>query len=209
MGMPYRTRLIDRRKREQRNAAYLNLNPRGLIPVLIAPCGPIFETAAILLWLSETHGRMGVAPGARDRGNFLKWLFFLSNGLHVDLRQLFYPDLYSPSGSACEEHHRKTRTRLLDILAMLERLAIQRHEWFNGAQPSILDYYAATCLRWMALYPAGQCDWFDISAFPALERLAKRLETRNATRRCAVAEGLGDNPFSRPRYPNPPEGHAL
>jgi len=32
MGAPYRTRLIDRSKQEQRSAAYRDLNPRGLIP---------------------------------------------------------------------------------------------------------------------------------------------------------------------------------
>jgi len=209
MGAPYRTRLIDRSKQEQRSAAYRDLNPRGLIPVLITPGGPIFETAAILLWLSETHGRMGVAPGAKDRGSFLKWLFFLSNGLHADLRLLFYPESFASRDEMDDEYHIRIRARILDSVAVLERLAAKRRGWFNGVEPSILDHYAATCLRWMALYPVGRCGWFDISAFPTLENLAKRLETRNATQRCVIAEGLGNNPFSRPDYPNPPEGSAL
>ncbi len=52
--MPYRTVLVDRAAQAQKSPAYLALNPNGLIPVLETPHGPVFETAAILLWLAET-----------------------------------------------------------------------------------------------------------------------------------------------------------
>ncbi|MCB1329029.1 MAG: glutathione S-transferase N-terminal domain-containing protein, partial [Maritimibacter sp.] len=54
LGLPYETRLVDRQAEAQKSPAYLALNPQGLIPVLETPEGPIFETAAILLWLGET-----------------------------------------------------------------------------------------------------------------------------------------------------------
>ena len=62
MGIAYRTVLVDRSRNEQRSAAYLRVNPTGLIPALETPEGPMWETGAILLWLSETHGALAPAP---------------------------------------------------------------------------------------------------------------------------------------------------
>jgi len=56
LGVAYQTALVDRAAGGQNAAAYLALNPNGLIPVLETPQGPIFETGAILLWLGDTHG---------------------------------------------------------------------------------------------------------------------------------------------------------
>ena len=89
-GIPYRTVLVDRAARQQDSPAYRALNPTGLIPTLETPVGPISETGAILLWLADTH-HLGPGPADPDRPAFLKWLFFLSNTAHADLRQIFYP----------------------------------------------------------------------------------------------------------------------
>ena len=64
-GIPYRTALVDRTKRQQDSAAYRALNPTGLIPTLETPLGPIPDTGALLLWLSDTH-QLGPAPGHPD-----------------------------------------------------------------------------------------------------------------------------------------------
>ncbi|NBT31105.1 MAG: glutathione S-transferase, partial [Rhodobacteraceae bacterium] len=56
MGLPFETILVDRRARGQKAPAYLRLNPNGLIPTLETPDGPIYETAAILLWLADRQG---------------------------------------------------------------------------------------------------------------------------------------------------------
>ena len=62
MGLPYRTALVDRATKAQDSAAYRAVNPTGLIPALQTPQGTLFETGAILLWLTEVHGQMAPAP---------------------------------------------------------------------------------------------------------------------------------------------------
>jgi glutathione S-transferase len=74
LNLPYRAQLVDRSVMGQQDAAYLALNPNGLIPVLETPTGPLFETGAILLWLADTHGGLGPAPHATARGDFLRRL---------------------------------------------------------------------------------------------------------------------------------------
>ena len=64
--------------------------------MLETPAGPISETGAILLWLADTH-QLGPSLADPDRPAFLKWLFFLSNTAHAELRQIFYPHQYAPA----------------------------------------------------------------------------------------------------------------
>jgi len=75
LGLPYTSRQIDRPAGALNSPEYRALHPLGLIPALETPDGPMFETAAILLYLTEQHG-LAPAPGTPDRAAFLTWLFF-------------------------------------------------------------------------------------------------------------------------------------
>jgi len=209
MGQPHECVLVDRSAGAQNSPDYLALNPLGLIPVLETPDGPMFETGAILLWLADRHGVMAPAPQSPGRAAFLKWLFFLSNGLHTDLRQLFYSDQYAGSDAGCRTSHSAlTQGRVRRNLALLDEQVEASHSWLGATDPSVIDYYLATCLRWLALYPKGHCDWFDLSMTPALARFARALEGRPAVHSAIHAEGLGPAPFSHPKYARPAKGSA-
>ncbi|MDF1709848.1 MAG: glutathione S-transferase family protein [Paracoccaceae bacterium] len=209
LHLPYTAVLVDRKAQAQRSAPYLALNPHGRIPVLETPDGAIFETGAILLWLADRHGGLCPAPDHPDRGDALKWLFFLSNTLHAELRMLFYPEIYIGPDPA---HHAALRdglrASLAAHLARLEAVAGAGHAWLNADTPTVLDLYLAACLRWIALYPRDRAGWWDRDAAPHLARLCARIEARPASRACAMAEGLGELPFTLPDYPIPPEGSA-
>ncbi len=207
-GLPYRTALVDRASAAQTKPGFRGLNPNGLIPVLETPQGPLFETGAILLWLADTHGRLAPAPDNPARGDFLKWLFFVSNTIHPALRMLFYPEKFIARDHATAlrnglHHH------LHASLKTLDKIAGNAPAWFAAKAPSVLDFYAAGVLRWPALYPlAGDRSWYDLSNYPALARLCAHLETLPCTDALQSAEGLGDTPFTAPQYPTPPEGSA-
>ncbi len=208
MGLPYETRLVDRRRNEQDGEAYRALNPNGLIPVLETPNGPIFETAAILLWLADTHGQLAPAPDSPDRAAFLKWLFFASNTLHADMRILFYAEKYIEKAQA-DTLRQGIRPRLRQHLRNLDDLAATAPEWLSRYRPSVLSYYVACQIRWMALYPArADRSWFKLADSPHLQSILTHLENRPATRAAMTAEGLGTTPFTSPTYANPSEGSA-
>lgn len=204
-GIPYRTALVDRSKREQDSARYRALNPAGLIPTLETPAGPISEISAILLWLSDIH-HLGPAPNDPDRTVYLKWLFFLSNTAHADLRQIFYPHLYVPA-DAHRGHQEIMSTRMQRHFGLLETAALQHTKLFAAGKP--LGVYTIVLTRWAQLYPVNGPRWLQMADFPALEDLARAQEARVETPVIARAEGLGAKPFSRPEQPNPPEGSVL
>jgi glutathione S-transferase len=201
-GIPYRCELVDRTTRAQDSAGYRRLNPAGLVPALETPDGPIAETGAILLWLTDRHG---LWPDAALKGPFLQWLFYLSNSAHADLRRLFYPEYYAPPGSEAV-HHDMAAARMVMHFGLIEAAVVQYPALF--APPYPLAPYTAALLRWSALYPRGGTGWFGLDRWPALLALAQAMETRPASLRVALAEGLGDRPFSAPTHATPPEGSA-
>lgn len=206
LGLPYRTALVDRARREQDGAAYRALNPQGLIPALESPDGALFETGAILLWLADRHGGgLAPAPDQPERGHMLKWLFFLSNTLHADLRALFYPHRHVPA-SAIDAHHDMAVGRLKGHFALIDA-AIAAHPAIF-APPSLLACYLGPLTRWSVLYPQGRMRWFHSTDHPALHALLEALESRPAARRAALAEGLGPRPFTEPVLAQPREGSA-
>ncbi|WIY23558.1 glutathione S-transferase family protein [Parasedimentitalea psychrophila] len=208
LGQDYETVLVDRQAQAQRSAAYRALNPSGLIPVLETPDGPMFETAAILLWLSDRHGALAPAVDSDQRAGFLKWLFFTSNTLHADLRILFYPEHYI--GTDLTQQHqlrRVQRQRLHSHLSHIDAAAAQRPSWLGGDEPSVLDLYLACQLRWMALYPQGSDrSWMVLAQYPNLQAICTKLELRASVSAARCAEGLGATPFTSPFLAKPPEG---
>ena len=204
-GIPYRTVLVDRGQRQQDSAAYRVLNPTGLIPTLETPAGPISETGAILLWLADTH-HLGPAAMDPDRLAFLKWLFFLSNTAHAELRQIFYPHQYAPADGHAA-HLEIMSTRMLRHFGLLDAAASQHPKLFAAGKP--LGVYAIVLTRWAALYPLNGPRGLDLSDIPVLEALARAQEARVETPVVARAEGLGPHPFTRPEQPTPPEGSVL
>ena len=209
LGVPYDTCLVDRRIQGQKAAAYLDLNPAGRIPTLETPHGPISETAAILLWLGDRHGRLVPKVDAESRGAFLNWLLFVSNTLHADLLQLFYTQRYG-SQTALPEIRARAQARISDHLTLLDTQATRRlPDWICGATPSALDLYVAATLRWLHLYPADLPRWIDLKNWPQLAEMCARLEQRPCVATLNTTEGLGPAPFTNPHPARPPEGAAL
>jgi glutathione S-transferase len=202
--IPYTTALVDRATRQQDSAAYRALNPTGLIPTLETPHGPLAETAAILLWLSDMHA-LGPAPHDPARGPFLKTLFFISNTPHADLRQMFYPDQYVPD-HAVAAHHAILTTRMRRHFTLLNK-SVSDHPALFTPKGTLAPYICAL-MRWSVLYPKGQVPWFDLSHYPALHSMARALEETPATLAVASIEGLGTTPFTAPRYAQPTVGSA-
>ena len=203
--LPYSTWLVDRRKNDQKSENYRKLNPTGLIPTLETPEGPMSETAAILLWLGDTHGLIPTI-GDTKRQILLRWLIFISNTPHAELRSIFYPDRYVPE-EAITAHHQMGTNRMLTHFKILNDV-IGAEPWLASPDGLIAPYLCAL-MRWSVLYPRGQTQWFNIHDFPRLLAMAEVLEATPHAQNVARAEGLGAKPFTAPTPPSPPEGAAI
>ena len=207
IGAAYQALEVDRRENAQRSEAFLKFNPQGLLPVLVDPAQdePVFETAAILLHLADQHSALKPLD-PRARGRLLKWLFFLSNTLHADLRMAFYTERYADSAESIAALRVQLRGRMTAHLALLEA-EMARHEgpWLLGAEVSVCDLYLAACVRWAQLYPRGDAlPAIAVQALPRLTALLQTLDARPAVRKAFAAEGISGALFLAPVYPGNP-----
>ena len=202
IGAPFEFVMLDPAQGDLTRPSYLALNPFGLVPVLETPDGPLFETAAILLYLADRHNALAPAPSAPDRGAFLVWLAVVCQQLHPAVLQLIHPERLLGDGAqraVADATHR----RLLDICAKLEARAAQGEWWLSDARPSIVSLYIAMLLRWAQALPPYREHALVLADYPALQAMIQGMENRAPIARVLVREGLTDaaaNPLSAPLY---------
>lgn len=205
LGEPYEYVPVDRLSSQQKSEAYRRLNPQGLIPVLEVPGqdAPLFETGAILVYLADRHGALAPKATSPARGRYLKWLFFLSNTLHADLRISFKVKRYLPD----ETRHGLFADTLLDRIAagfrhLETELETTGGPWLLGPDLTVADMYLAACARWTQIY--GNRGKWDLSGTPRLRALCALLEDRPAIRRACDKELIEGLPFTEPEAVNLP-----
>lgn len=78
LGVPYELKVLDMKAGEQRQPAYLAINPMGKVPALMHGDALITEQVAIFLYLADLFPEAGMAPplGDPQRGPYLRWMVF-------------------------------------------------------------------------------------------------------------------------------------
>lgn len=190
IGAPYQRVLVDRAVGAHKTPQYLKLNPNGLIPVLVDGGQPIYETAAIVLHLCDTHPQAALAPptGSPERAQFYQWLMWLTNTLQASLIVYFYPERWLNEGNAAgvaelKAHAQRKVGVLLDMLEA--ELARHGQPWFGGARYSALDPYVFTLCRWTRNFKSAPA-----RERPLLGPYLQRVLARPAVQRVITAEKL-------------------
>jgi glutathione S-transferase len=190
LGLPFELALVDRAHQAHKSPAYLKLNPNGLIPVLVESGRAdgelvLYETAAICLYLLDTHPDSGLAPapGTTARAHFDKWLMWLTNTLQATLIVYFYPERWADDAGAIAQVKAHAEAKIGSLLDQLDgQLAHQ--PWLLGADISAVDLYAFVLCRWTRglARPAR--------SLPHLGPWLARLLARPAVERVFAREGL-------------------
>lgn len=151
LGLRFELQLVDRAQNAQRSPAYLKLNPNGLIPVLQDGELVLYETAAIMLHLVDSHPEAGLAPpvGTVQRAEFYKWLIWLSSSVQAMMPHYFYSErMVAPGNKAgAAEVKAMAEAKIATLMDQIDaRLATQA--WMSGNTFGALDPYAFMLCRW-------------------------------------------------------------
>ena len=78
LAAPYELRVLNMKAGEQRQPAYLAINPMGKVPAITHGGALITEQVAIFLYLADLFPKAQLAPPIGDglRGPYLRWLVF-------------------------------------------------------------------------------------------------------------------------------------
>jgi glutathione S-transferase len=189
LGLPFELKRVDRANNAHRSPEYLKLNPNGLIPVLVDGPLVLYETAAIVLHLVDTHPEAGLAPpvGTRERAEFYKWLVWLAASLQSQMPFYFYTDRYLAPGNEAgiAELKQRIEARIESLIDHLDvQLASHGGPWMMGERFSALDPYAFVMCRWTrgGRRPAR--------TLPHVGPFLQRMLERPATQRVIATEAL-------------------
>jgi glutathione S-transferase len=88
-GVPFETRKISLRSKENRTPAYLALNSEGKVPTLLVDGRPLTEVAAILLYLARSFPKAGLLPPGdlEAEAQAVSWMSFIAATVHPARRQ--------------------------------------------------------------------------------------------------------------------------
>ncbi|WP_028221079.1 glutathione S-transferase family protein [Paraburkholderia oxyphila] len=180
LSVNYELHPVNVRKGEQQSEAYLALNPNGKVPVLVDDHFVLTESAAILVYLAEQHGRLlPQEPPARAR--VFEQLFIHASGLSPAFGQAGYFLKTAKEGNAhAIERFTTEAKRQLKLLDGV----LASHRFVAGDAYSIADI-AHFGWIWRRSYPeldlAGLRNvarWYeDVLARPAVARAIKRAES--------------------------------
>ena len=188
LGTPYRLVLVDRAQGAQHSDAYKALNPNGKIPTLVDGELVLWETAAIVLHLVDTHPQAGLAPavGTHARAHFYKWLSWLATTLQAEMECYFYGERWTDDAAAAAQVKAHAQARIAGMFDLVEaELARHGGPYLMGEAFTALDPYLLMLGRWSRgmARPAR--------TLPRLGAFLARMLERPATQRAFAQEGIG------------------
>jgi GST-like protein len=165
LALPYTVHRIDLQAGEQKEPAFLAINPNGRIPAIVdrdAEDFPVFESGAILVYLAEKAGAL-MPTDPKGRSRVMQWLMFQMGGIGPMMGQanVFYRYAPEKLPYAVERYQRETR-RLFEVLDG----QLAHHEHLAG-EYSIADIATWT---WVSTY-----EWSGVS-IEGLPHIARWLE---------------------------------
>jgi glutathione S-transferase len=174
---------VDLAKQEQREPAFLAVNPAGRVPVLFDGDMTLRESHAILAYLGETTGRLWPAAAA-ERAEALQWLFFLSQHImplagEVALR-IRAKVLGIPVDEATVAHGEKALPAPLRVVDG----QLVKNRWVLGADFSMVD--CAYCPIFNVIEKAG----FSFAEFPQVSAYLEAVRARPAWKDTPKLPGL-------------------
>ncbi len=119
LGLPYQLHALSLGEQEQKQPAFLLINPNGRIPAIVdrdEDDFAVFESGAILMYLAEKAGRL--LPTARkERSRVVQWLMFQMSGIGPMMGQanIFYRYAPEQIPYAIDRYQRESR-RLFEVL---------------------------------------------------------------------------------------------
>ncbi|WP_064608199.1 glutathione S-transferase family protein [Photobacterium sp. J15] len=176
MELEYRVHALDLMAKDQKQPAFLAINPNGRIPAIIDTDNDnftVFESGAILLYLAEkTSEFLPLEP--KKRSKVIQWLMFQMGGVGPMMGQanVFYRYFPEKIPSAIERYQHEGR-RLFEVMDT----QLAHSAYLAGDEYTIADI---ATWPWVRIY-----EWsgIDIEGLPHLQRWVNEIAERPACKK--------------------------
>jgi glutathione S-transferase len=174
IGLAYDRIDMGRQFGGNRDAAYLALNPNGLVPTIVEEDGfSIWESNAIIRYLAKRYGGAGFYPDDHRRAAIgEQWMDWQLNSLNDAFTPMFHGLVREAPERRNLEQIEKSRTNTQRHLAMLDR-HLQSSRFVAGDAFTVSDIPVGIyAYRWYTFEGIAR------DSLPALERWYAELQQR-------------------------------
>lgn len=180
IGAEYYLQFVDFNRGEQMSDAYLNKNPKGRVPLLITPDGPVSETPAILTYLAGAHKDKNLAPAENyPYAKMQECLSYFASTFHVNHAHKFRGARWSDDEASYEAMRQKVPETMNASAAYVEEFLLQG--------PYVLGEYSLADMHLFAIANWFEVDGVDIAQYPKLHVWHETMNGREAVKR-AIAK---------------------
>lgn len=194
-GIPHAVEVLSFAGKGLRDPAFLAVSPAGRVPAVRVDGRTMFESGAILEWLTETRvPHLGRAPGHPERADWLEWLHYAETiGQH--LAQLTQQHIVLR-----EDWMRSPTVMKLEAMRLARVLAgvgavVHRQDWMLASGFSAVDVAVGYGVHLARRFVA-------VDDIPGLAGYHQRLIARPAFQAAMAADGPADI-YTRAFYPVP------
>ncbi len=175
LGLPYELKVLNLAAGEQKQPAFLAINPNGRIPAIVdhdEDDFSVFESGACLIYLAEKTGQL-MPSDRKGRSRVLQWLMFQMGGIGPMMGQanVFYRYFPEKIQSVIDRYQGETK-RLFRVLDT----HLKDHEFLAG------DYSIADIANW-AWVRTHRWSGVEIDDLPQLTRWRDQIRARAAVQR--------------------------
>jgi glutathione S-transferase len=166
LGKDYEIMPINATAGENRTAAFLEINPRGQVPVLEDDGLIIWDSTAILMYLARRYGDEAWLPlDATGLAAVSQWLAVAQNEILYGLARARAMVLFKRAGDMQE--YLTVGTGILEVMEK----HLENREWLALERPTLADI---ACFPYVALAPdAG----ITLEHYPAIRAWIRRIKT--------------------------------
>lgn len=175
LGADYQMHVLNMKTNEQREPAYLAINPMGKVPAIRHGDALITEQPAVFLYLADHFSEAGLAPPVGDplRGPYLRWLVFYGSCFEPALiDKAMKREAAAPAMSPYGNYDTMLAT-------LTEQLATG--PWLLGDTFTAADVLWGTALNWTTQFGM-------VPELPVIRAYIDRVLARPAMQRAAASD---------------------
>ena len=159
---------------------FLNVNPKGSVPVLLTDSGAILtEHAVIQQYLADTTHFTQLLPAIGDFQRYcvLEWLNYVSTELHKGFSPLFNPKISQETKDNVIIPMLRNKFKFVDQ-------HLQNNQFLLGEHFTLPDAYLFVILRW------ANAMKIDLSEFKKIDTYFEELKKRKSVHQSLMEENL-------------------
>ena len=165
LGIPYEFVLLDMQAGAHLQPEFLAINPMGKVPAIADGDYQLWESGAILLYLSEKYSQSPTS--AEQRGEIAQWILFANATLGP--------------GIFVETSRERESNRLFPALNQI----FEQRQFLVGDTFTVADVAVGSMLAYMPLMLK-----IDFSAYPGIAAYLRRVTERPAYQKVMSARGI-------------------